>query len=180
MKTSAGMIARHAVSDRFELLEGLPAGVAVEDRPAQRRPERILHAGLRGPTIRAGGRRPHPDGEQQRLVTPRGPGRRRGEAAGAELAAALRGDPVAGPRLGEGGGDLDHRRVSVELLPTFVGCSSTLTRSSATSTRWTMPRSTTETMGISGSLTSARARRTARSVSRRVTSSPPDRTGGPR
>src|SRR5215218_14835 len=95
-------------SDGLELLEWLPAAVAPEQRPAEGRAEQILQGGVVRPAPRAGGRGPHGDRREQGAVACRG--RARGsEAALAELAAALGGDPVGGPGHGEGHLDLDHR-----------------------------------------------------------------------
>src|SRR6266542_2421459 len=143
------MIARQALSDRFELLERLPAAVAVEYSPAQRGPECVLHRGVGRPAVRAGSLRTPADGSQERLVAGRARWRRRREAAGAQLAASLRSDPVAGPRFGEGDLDLDldHGRQGPQALgdltadqsiagqPTKVGSNSTRTRPPTTSTR---------------------------------------------
>src|SRR5215211_3527597 len=101
-----GQVHHNPRSDRLELLERLPAAVAPEQRPAQGRAEQVLQPGVGRPAEGAGGRRSHRDGGEQWAFG--APGLARGrEAALAELAAPVLGDPVRGPGHGEGHLHLD-------------------------------------------------------------------------
>src|SRR5829696_1431814 len=102
-----GLLHHNAPLDGLELLEGLVAAVTPEHGAAQGRAEKVLQGGVGRPAPRAGGRRAHRNGREQGPGVARAGRARGGEAALAELAAAVGGDPVRGPGHGEGHLDLD-------------------------------------------------------------------------
>ena len=156
---------------------------AVADRPALGRPEQVLHDGPSRAAVRARDARLQVD--EGRPPSPVRARRRRRDPGGGQSGASRRADPIGGPGHLERGRDLDRpaegrepvgdrrldqleRRAADEgrqdLDPdrAVVG---------ATSTRWTIPRSTTDSIGSSGSITSARAARDGGLIHR---AGPPD------
>ena len=167
-------------SDRFDRFERLAAVGAVADRPTLGRPEEVLDHRAARTAVRARDARlevDEPAGRARRPTAPGGAmpaarsaarpaGLMRSEVHGtSKVAVTSTGRPKAASRSA-----IDDLMSSSAGQPTNVGRISTrigpLPGAGPTSTRWMIPRSTTESIGSSGSITSVSAARTAASSTR--------------